>query len=217
MAAAYLQHVYGEAMEELDLHFLRRLDRRVWRVMRQMLAGGVNSPLTSSAGRLFDAVAALVGLCDEVQYEAQAAIELEMAADGTPEEGYPFHIRSGTKPMVVETTGIIKGVVEDLTKGRTRFAGIAAKFHTTLGEIICEVCCRIRGLTGLEQAALSGGVFQNIRLLSRRGRGSARPRIRSLHAPPGAAQRRRCLAWGKRRWPMPSWRMGAEEAHKRCA
>lgn len=92
MAAAYLQHVYGDAMEELDLHCLRRLDRRVWRVMRQMLAGGVNSPLTSSAGRLFDAVAALVGFCDEVQYEAQAALELEIAADGTPEEGYPFHI-----------------------------------------------------------------------------------------------------------------------------
>ena len=67
--------------------------------------------------------------------------------------------------MVVETRGIIKGVVEDLTKGEPT-SRIAAKFHTTLGEIICDVCCRIRGLTGLEQVALSGGVFQNIRLLS---------------------------------------------------
>lgn len=165
MAGSYLHHVYGDAMEGLDLDFIRRLDRRVWSLIRRMMARGVNSPLTSSAGRLFDAVAALLGLRDEVQYEAQAAVELEMLADGTPGEGYPFRILSGGRPMVVETKGIIKGVVEDLTRGEPAPL-IAAKFHATLGEIILEVCCQIRELTGLGQVALSGGVFQNVRLLT---------------------------------------------------
>ena len=67
--------------------------------------------------------------------------------------------------MVVETKGIIKGVVEGLTKGEPAPL-IAAKFHTTLGEIILEVCCQDRELAGLRQVALSGGVFQNVRLLT---------------------------------------------------
>jgi len=165
MAGAYLYHVYGDAMESLDLEFIRRLDPRVWRVIRQMMKRGVNSPLTSSAGRLFDAVAALLGLRDEVQYEAQAAMELEMVADRTPIEGYPIRILSREGLMVVETKGIIKGVVEDLITGEPSPL-IAAKFHTTLAKMILEVCCRIRELTGLGQVALSGGVFQNVRLLT---------------------------------------------------
>ncbi len=165
MAASYLHRVYGDAMEGLDLDFIRRLDRRAWPIIRQMIARGVNSPLTSSAGRLFDAVAALLGLRDEVQYEAQAAVELEMLADGTATEAYPFRIMSGGRPMVVETKGIIKGIVDDLTRGAGASL-IAAKFHTTLAEIILEVCCRIRELTGLGRVALSGGVFQNVRLLT---------------------------------------------------
>ena len=165
VAAAYLSLVYGEAMESLHIDFVQRLARRDWRVLRQMLARGVNAPLSSSAGRLFDAVAALVGLRNEVQYEAQAAMELEMLAAGWWEDGYAFRIRHAPRPMVVEIQGIIQGVVDDLLRGQSP-ARIAAKFHTTLVEVILQVCCRIRDLTGLQQVALSGGVFQNIRLLT---------------------------------------------------
>ena len=165
VAAAYLYMVYGEAMESLNIDFVQRLEHRNWRVLRQMLTRGINAPLSSSAGRLFDAVAALVSLRDEVQYEAQAAMELEMLAEGRLEDGYPFRIRHEARPMVVEIQGIITGVVEDLIKGQPPSL-IAAKFHTTLGEAILQVCCCIRDLTGLEQVALSGGVFQNVLLLT---------------------------------------------------
>jgi hydrogenase maturation protein HypF len=165
VAAVYLHRVYGAEMEALGLDFVHRLDQRRWRVIRQMLARGVNSPLTSSAGRFFDAIAALIGLRDEVQYEAQAAVELEMLADETPVEGYPFCLHHDGRPMVVETKGIIRGVVDDLLRGAPAPL-IAGKFHTTLTEIILIVCCHIRELTSLRQVALSGGVFQNIRLLT---------------------------------------------------
>jgi hydrogenase maturation protein HypF len=167
MAAAYLYSVYGHAMDELELDFVHRLDHRSWRVIRQMMVKGVNSPVTSSAGRLFDAVAVLVGLRYEVQYEGQAAIELEMLADGViGEEEYPFRIHRDRRPMILETQVIIKGVVDDLTKGESA-ARTAAKFHNTLEAMIVAACCGIRELTGLSRVALSGGVFQNIFLLIR--------------------------------------------------
>jgi hydrogenase maturation protein HypF len=165
MAAVYLDHVYGEAMPHLDLDFMHRLEHRSWRVMRQMLARGINAPLTSSAGRLFDAVAALLGLRHEVQYEAQAAVELEMLAEETSGDAYPFCIRSASRPMVVETQGVIRGVVDDVRQGAP--AGrIATKFHATLAEMILETCHRLRERTGLQRVVLSGGVFQNVCLLT---------------------------------------------------
>jgi hydrogenase maturation protein HypF len=130
-----------------------------------MLARGLNSPLTSSAGRLFDAIAALIGLRYEVQYEAQAAVELEMLADESPATGYSFSLADARKPMVVGTNGIIRGVVDDLLRGEPAPL-IAARFHTTLAEIIRSVCGHIRELTNLRQVALSGGVFQNTLLLA---------------------------------------------------
>jgi hydrogenase maturation protein HypF len=165
MAAAYLHQVYGDAMEGLDLGFVRRLDRRAWPVIRQMLAKGVNSPPTSSAGRLFDAVAALLGLRDEVHYEGQAAVELEVLASEDPVDVYPVRLRHDPTPLVVETQDIIRGVVRDLIKGEPA-PRIAAKFHATLAAIILEVCRQLRTLTGQRRVALSGGVFQNVLLLT---------------------------------------------------
>jgi hydrogenase maturation protein HypF len=165
MAVAYLYRAYGEAMADLGLAVTRRLDSQTWRIMHQMLAREINSPLTSSAGRLCDAIAALIGLRHEARYEAQAAMELEMIAGETPAPAYPFGIRRTDRPMVVETQGIITGVVADLQTGQGA-SYIAAKFHSTLAEIILETCRQIRGMTGLARVALSGGVFQNMRLLT---------------------------------------------------
>jgi hydrogenase maturation protein HypF len=165
MAAAYLHHVYDGAMKDLDLTLMRTVDHRRWHIVCQMLLREINSPLTSSAGRLFDAVAALLGLRYEVQYEGQAAMELEMLAEECAVAGYSFDLVDDRKPMVVETAGIIRGVVDDLLRAEPAPL-IAAKFHTTLAEIIRTVCGRISELTNLRQVALSGGVFQNTLLLA---------------------------------------------------
>lgn len=133
------------------------------RVVRMMLAKQVNSPLTSSAGRLFDAVAALAGVRDRVSYEGQAAIELESLATDAPAAGlYPFAIAQGRdgEPLVVDTRPLVRAVAADAETG-TLARVIARRFHSTMVELIAVVCGRLRAQSGLEAVVLSGGVFLN--------------------------------------------------------
>ncbi len=167
MALAHLLSVYGvEDMLTLPLPVVQCAGERNVRLTAQMAAHRLNSPLTSSAGRLFDAVAALIGLpgTQRVTYEGQAAIELELAASGPAACGYPIHMRSEGEPWVVETRGIITGVVDDLRAGRS-VSDISARFHRTMAEIVARVCAQIREESDLHAVALSGGVFQNALLL----------------------------------------------------
>jgi hydrogenase maturation protein HypF len=123
-----------------------------------------NSPPTTSAGRLFDAVAALVGVRRRVRYEGQAAIELEWLATGVEADGvYPFDIqeaREGVSPMVLDARPMIGEIAEDLRRAVT-IPTIARRFHSTMVEAIANVCGRLRAQTGLDVVALSGGVFLN--------------------------------------------------------
>jgi hydrogenase maturation protein HypF len=133
-----------------------------------VLKGGVNSPLTSSAGRLFDGVAALLGLRETVRYEGQAAMELEFAIGGIKtEESYGFEIASpeqtgGGSMLVVDWACLLKGILADL-KREVPAGLISAKFHNALAEVIVAVAKRI----GQPQVALSGGCFQNRYLTER--------------------------------------------------
>ena len=120
---------------------------------------------TSSCGRLFDAVAALLGMASEVTFEGQAAIALEAAAIIRAEEHYHFEIRD-VEPMVVDFRPMIEAVVQDAASGRPR-GEISACFHNTLSEAVVEVCCRIRKSEALHRICLSGGTFQNLVLLKR--------------------------------------------------
>jgi hydrogenase maturation protein HypF len=160
MAAVFLRAAYGEAMTGLDLAFVRRLDRAAWRVLARAADQGLNAPLTSSAGRLFDAVASLLGLRDRTVFEAQAAMELEALAEPEADRIYPARLDGSGDALVVRTTDIVRGIVEDLL-AEVPAARIAARFHATLADVLARVCERIRERTGLGAVALSGGVFQN--------------------------------------------------------
>ena len=165
MAAVFLRAAYGDDdMSRLDLPFVRRLDRGAWRLLTRAIDRGLNAPLTSSAGRLFDAVASLLGVRDRVGFEAQAAIELEALAGPAADAIYSTGVTLADDMLVVRTTDIIRGVVDDLLR-ETPATVIAARFHATLAQVILDVCQALRVRTGLGAVALSGGVFQNVHLL----------------------------------------------------
>ncbi|MEW6368720.1 MAG: carbamoyltransferase HypF [Acidobacteriota bacterium] len=133
-------------------------------VLCTMLRKGLNSPVTSSAGRLFDAVAALTGLRKVTRFEGQAAMELEFALDGVDmNEAYPFTIQSaGGMPMVVDWGPAITSLLDDVGSGESTGV-VAARFHNTLVRVIVEVAARV----GEERVVLSGGCFQNKYLTER--------------------------------------------------
>jgi hydrogenase maturation protein HypF len=162
MAAVYLQHAFGDDFLNLDIPFVQQLDRAKWRPLDQMIASHLNSPLTSSFGRLFDAVSALLGVRSEAIYEGQAAIELEMLAQPS-EKTYPFAITDKT-PAHLDVRPTIRAIVAEIQQG-VSLSVIAGRFQWTMAELITAVCLRVKRQTGLNHVALSGGVFQNRLLL----------------------------------------------------
>lgn len=166
MATVYLSQVFGDSFLDLDIPFTRGLDRTRWKPLSRMIETGLNSPRCSSLGRLFDAVAALLGVRGDAVYEAQAAIELEALAHLAPsQKPYPFAIRPG-KPFTLDVVPLLEALVSDLRQGMP-VAAIAGRFHTTISELLLAACLEVRADSGLKIVALSGGVFQN-RLLTGR-------------------------------------------------
>ncbi len=163
LGLAYLHHAYGEAMWDLALPFLHGLAADSARTVVQMAVRRINAPLTSSLGRLFDAVAAIIGLRHNVAYEGQAALELEMIADGREQGAYPFEWSDGPVKAVA-VSSIIRGVVDDILAGVPAFV-ISRRFHDTLIALWAALCDALRDETGLERVVLSGGCFQNVLLL----------------------------------------------------
>jgi hydrogenase maturation protein HypF len=155
MAAAYL----GDRAEDVAK---RHPDR--WAAVTAMAAKGVNAPLTSSAGRLFDAAAALLGVRDTINYEGQAAIELEQLADPAEAEAYPARVETGRGPFQARGSDLLHALLEDRTGG-VPAPLIAARFHHGVAAVIEAGCLHLRDQHGLGTVALSGGVFQNTLLL----------------------------------------------------
>jgi hydrogenase maturation protein HypF len=163
MAAAHLAAVYGDTAPA-GLAVVER-HRRDWASVLQMARSQIVSPRTSSAGRLFDAVAAITGVRDEINYEGQAAVELEQRADPSEREAYRV-AWCGEELIRVRAGDLIRSVVEDV-RARVAPGVVAARFHNGLARVVAEVCTALRDRTGLATVALSGGVFQNALLLER--------------------------------------------------
>jgi len=148
-------------------------------VIKRQMERRINSPLTSSMGRLFDAISALLGIRGEIDYEGQAAVELEMAAYSSviamgvgneamsnAEESYPYRIVADQGIRIVRLRDLVAAVIGDLHQGISKGI-ISVKFHNTVAQMINEMCQLIANETAITQVALSGGVFQN-RLLLRK-------------------------------------------------
>ncbi len=165
MALSYLYFLLGEDFDLGGLP-LDRLEPAEVEIVKQQLRRKINSPLTSSAGRLFDAVSALAGVRGEIEYEAQAAIELEMLAldEKDKSESYPFSIDGEGGIGVVKLKELLAAVVQDI-RNRIPAPVISLKFHHTVAKIIAEMCQLVAKETDINQVALSGGVFQNRLLL----------------------------------------------------
>lgn len=149
-----------------DLPFLADLDPKAVDLVRLQVQRQINTPRTSSLGRLFDAVAALCNLRTTITYEAQAALDLEAAAltASTPSEPYPYHLEPKNGVLQIRLAALLNAICRDVRLGLP--AGqIAAKFQHTLAALTLEVCRALRRQTGLSHVALSGGVWQNAALL----------------------------------------------------
>jgi hydrogenase maturation protein HypF len=143
------------------------IDAADWRHVAELARTGVASPLTTSMGRLFDAIAALCGARAEVNYEGQAAAELEALADPAEEGRYPLPLRDdGGAPIVLDARPTVWAVAEEVRAG-VPVEAVAARFHNSLACVTAATCARLARRSGIDTVVLSGGVFQNRRLLER--------------------------------------------------
>ncbi len=165
MAITYLSEAFGDEVDDLRIDLMRRVAPQKREIIRRMIEKKMNTPFTSSMGRLFDAISSLLSIRDEVHYEGQAAIEMEMIADPGVRGEYSFYIHQDEKPMVIDAIEIVRGIVRDLIENVSP-SKISGKFHRTTASLIINTCDAIRSKEKLNRVVLSGGVFQNILLLS---------------------------------------------------
>ena len=164
MAVSYLQDACGQGFHDLGLPVFEEIEKDQLTIISEMIAKGVNAPLTSSLGRLFDGVAAICGIRNQVNFEGQAAMELEMLAVDTEDSVYEYEWLSDDAYKILPAP-IIRGIVNDLREGKP-VADISAKFHRTLICLFVDLCTVIRKDRDLNRVVLSGGVFQNSILLT---------------------------------------------------
>jgi len=173
-AIGYILSLSGEnALRRLA--FMEQVSKVEVEIIKRQIERRLNSPLTSSMGRLFDAVSALIGIRSKIDYEGQAAVELEMAAykacpehsEGTNDnESYPYSITKDRGMRIIKLGELFQAILEDLKQGSSK-ARISVKFHNTVAQMTKEMCQLIASETGINQVALSGGVFQNRLLLKK--------------------------------------------------
>lgn len=166
VAAAALAQLYGPDFWRLELPFTQRLDQAAWQVLARMIERNLNSPRTSSLGRLFDAAAALAGIGQIARYEGELAILFEQIAD-PHQPAYPMPLREpevSGGPFTLDGLALLAALVDDVRAG-VEPAAIAGRAHHGVAQALLAACRRVRDERGLATVALSGGVFQNVLLL----------------------------------------------------
>jgi hydrogenase maturation protein HypF len=169
MAIAYLAAA-GELADEPPAWFGEAQDapdQRQWRLVSR-LAASEAAPISTSAGRLFDAVASLLGVAQVSTFEAEAAMRLESiaTASGDPSSVEVLDVGGGDDSIVLDTVGLVRTLFQERQRGRP-VDDLAAMFHESLARGIVNVCARLCADGGVNRVALSGGVFQNALLLAR--------------------------------------------------
>ncbi|MDD5427833.1 MAG: hypothetical protein PHI58_01170 [Candidatus Omnitrophica bacterium] len=162
MAVSYLYGAFGPKF----MTIVKKRNRADASVIKKMIDKNINSPLTSSAGRLFDGAASLILAKDRVTREAELPIELEKTIRTGCRDKYDFDIGKERKELIIKTSPLIKGVVKDLAK-KTDKAVIACKFHNTIADIIVKISAGLSKRFKTKKVVLSGGVFQNKYLTAR--------------------------------------------------
>jgi len=163
MACAWLATALG-GEPELPPALIGLVDESSWRQVQALVRSGVNSPLTTSMGRLFDAVAALCGLRATVHYEGQAAIELEAVSDPAERGRYPLELATSGELVVLDPRETVRAIAAEVAAG-IAVDVIAARFHNTVARGTVQACQQLASAAGTDLVVLSGGVFQNRRLL----------------------------------------------------
>ncbi|MEG4494812.1 carbamoyltransferase HypF [Microcoleus sp. D3_18_C4] len=162
-ALGLLYECFGNrAFEMSELAPLQSFSKQELKVLQTMLQRGLNTPKTSSAGRLFDAIAALLGLCQQASFEGQAAMQLEFATNGfKTHQAYPYEVLCPVhSPMILDYSPMLNAILDDIHEQISQEI-VAAKFHNTLIEGMVAIANRV----GVEQIVLTGGCFQNRYLL----------------------------------------------------
>ena len=203
LAATWLQESFGSDFhEQLSIPFVHRIDPAAWATLAGMIEAKVNAPVASSAGRLFDAVAALIGLYQRVEYEAQAPMKLEaIATRGV--NPYSYDLQNDHGGLILDPRPAFRQMVDDLTAGVGQ-PEIAGRFHATFVAMLAEAAERIAEECNLDLVALSGGTFQNRivleDLMEELERRNLRP-IMHTATPPGDG----CVALGQAAVAQARW------------
>ncbi|MGB9674472.1 MAG: carbamoyltransferase HypF, partial [Anaerolineales bacterium] len=165
IALAYLYHKGIPWDEALSSYAALCQEER--QLLRAQLEHHVNLVNTSSMGRLFDLIAALLNIRQKINYEAQAAIELEAIADLEDDKHYPFELVQQLSPLEIDVSPMVQEIIRDCQSQQIPINRISTRFHNTITEMTIEICKLIRGERGLNTVVLSGGVWQNVTLLTK--------------------------------------------------
>jgi hydrogenase maturation protein HypF len=176
-ALSVLRSAFPDDWRSIEVPLLKNVDARERSLVMRQLDVGLNTPNTSSLGRMFDAIACLTGVCANNQCEGQAAIELEAAAEGQRGEPYGFDMHEDKGPLGIDWRPMVRSVVEDVLSGAA-LREVSARFHATVVAMFVEACMRSAEATGVGRVVLSGGCLFNKLLREGLARSLARRNIK---------------------------------------